>query len=67
MIASSDQGDIGSPDAGGSILREYGQSLADWQEWDQSFEQLVECRGKRRLRNISVRSAKVPDSLRVSL
>lgn len=34
---------------------------------DESFEQLLECRGKRRFRNISVRSAKLPYSKRVGL
>lgn len=65
--ASPDQRDIGPPHAGISIFWQYSQSLPDWQDWDQSFEQLLERRGDRRLRNVGIRSAKIPDPLRVGL
>lgn len=58
---------IRAADARVSVFGNNGKSWGGRQERHESFEQLLECRGKRRFRNISVRSAKLPYSKRVGL
>jgi len=65
--ACSIKRDIRPADARIQKLRRNGQPLRYRQTRNQPLKQLLECRGERCLRNIRVRSTKLPNSVRVGL
>ena len=61
------ESDIRPPDARLSILRHNDHAWGSRKQSKQSFEQLLESRGERRLRNVRIGAAKLPNSVRVGL